>query len=482
MARLTLYNVFVCLGVALAAYAYGFGFAVFGTSIGQPGFYQYFDLDRNSIIGAVNSLFAFGSLVGAIIQASIADRFGRRKALAVGAVWALVGGALTAGSVTISMLIVVRIFQGLGLGMLICLVQLYLTEVAPAHRRGLLSGLTAMSLAFGYVVCAWISVGTYSSTNLTLQWRLPLSLACVGPLGLLICLPFVPESPRWLSWTGQDDEAWKVISRLHHDPNDPTDAAARAELFQIKAQVEMDKLEKPGYRQILSKPSWRHRAILVFFIQFASQSTGVLGINNFSILIYQSLGMGGRMSLIMYGLYAIVGTGANWIVGLTVDRVGRRTSFLIGFPLCAICLLIEAVLQSQYLGTDNKAGNAGCLVLLFAYISVYEFVDVASYIWPAEVFPTTIRAKGLGITMAGYFLGAITYTTPSALAFKNIKWGMYLLWMGLCIVSTIITYFFIPETKNIPLEELGAFFGDEIAVHLTGDEDDKEKAEVVHKA
>ena len=40
--------------------------------------------------------------------------------------------------------------------------------------------------------CAWLSVGTYYSTNLTLSWRLPLALACVGPLGLLAGLPFVP--------------------------------------------------------------------------------------------------------------------------------------------------------------------------------------------------------------------------------------------------------------------------------------------------
>jgi hypothetical protein len=40
--------------------------------------------------------------------------------------------------------------------------------------------------------CAWISVGTYYATNLTLQWRLPLALACVGPLALLAGLSYIP--------------------------------------------------------------------------------------------------------------------------------------------------------------------------------------------------------------------------------------------------------------------------------------------------
>ena len=51
----------------------------------------------------------------------------------------------------------------------------------------------------------------------------------------------------------------------------------------------------------------------------------------------------------------------------------------------------------------------------------------------------------------------------------NSKWGIYYLWMGLCIISTVIVYFFIPETTGIPVEEIGAFFGDEVVVHLTED-------------
>jgi hypothetical protein len=46
---------------------------------------------------------------------------------------------------------------------------------------------------------------------------------------------------------------------------------------------------------------------------------------------------------------------------------------------------------------------------------------------------------------------------------------MYLLYCGLCIISAIIIYFWIPETKGLPVEEIGALFGDEVVVHLTAD-------------
>lgn len=46
---------------------------------------------------------------------------------------------------------------------------------------------------------------------------------------------------------------------------------------------------------------------------------------------------------------------------------------------------------------------------------------------------------------------------------------MFLIYAGLCVISFVITYFYIPETKGLPVEEIGALFGDAVAVHLTAD-------------
>jgi MFS transporter, SP family, solute carrier family 2 (facilitated glucose transporter), member 3 len=72
----------------------------------------------------------------------MADKWGRKKALAAAAIFATIGSALTAGSPYLAMLITVRILHGVGLGMLICLVPLYLTETAPPRFRGVLAGMT----------------------------------------------------------------------------------------------------------------------------------------------------------------------------------------------------------------------------------------------------------------------------------------------------------------------------------------------------
>ncbi|KAH0847282.1 hypothetical protein AYO21_07328 [Fonsecaea monophora] len=465
MARLTAYNIVIGMIVAIGTFGYGYGFGVFITSIGQPGFYKDFNLDPTSkytanVLGAVNALFAAGAAFGSLFQGWLADWIGRKKALVVSALFSLIGAGWTAGSPYLAMLITIRILHGFGLGMLICLVPLYLTEVSPPHCRGLMSGMTVMGFGIGYVAVAWVSVATYYAENATLQWRLPLALACVGPLGLLVGIYFVPESPRYLCWRGRHEEALQVIQRLHRDPDDPTDSSAQAEFIQIRAQVEKDKEQKSGYVRMFTKPSWRKRSLLVLFIMFASQATGVNGIANYLVRIFGTLGLEGVMPLLVY---------AAFVACFTMDKFGRRRLFLIGFPALAVNLLIEAVLQREYLGTANQAGNGAAVACIFLFIVLFQFIDAPSFVWCAEIFPTTIRAKGIGLSMFAYFVGFITFSTPGPLAFRNITWRMYLIFMAFCIVCEVVVYFFVPETRGLPVEEMGTLFGDEVVLHMTLD-------------
>lgn len=137
MVNLTRYNISIVLIVCLGAYSYGFSYAVFGTSIGEPGFYLYFALNRKqrpicyhdlallntstakssktaSILGAISALFCAGAAFGAVVQGYTSDWLGRRKSLGVAGVISLLGTAVVAGSVNIPMLFVFRFITGLG--------------------------------------------------------------------------------------------------------------------------------------------------------------------------------------------------------------------------------------------------------------------------------------------------------------------------------------------------------------------------------
>jgi hypothetical protein len=102
---------------------------------------------------------------------------------------------------------------------------------------------------------------------------------------------------------------------------------------------------------------------------------------------------------------------------------------VIGYPATAACLLTEAMLQKEYLGTTHKAGNSAAAFILFLYITCFDlFIDASSFVYISEIWPTTIRSKGIALGWAGYFLGAITYTAPAAVGFATIKWKMYMIW------------------------------------------------------
>ena len=205
------------------------------------------------------------------------------------------------------------------------------------------------------------------------------------------------------------------------------------------------------------------------FMMFASQSTGVTGISNYLVPIITSLGFHGGFPLMIYAIYSSIGTVFVFIVSFTVDRVGRRRMFLMGYPTLAVILFIEAFVQRAYLGTSNRAGNIAAVAIMNIYIIVFQCADSPTFIWISEVLPTTIRAKGIGLAIFSMMTGFITFSAPGGLAFQNLKWGMYLIFAALCVISAIVIYFFIPETKGLPVEEIGDLFGDKVVVHLTQD-------------
>lgn len=81
------------------------------------------------------------------------------------------------------------------------------------------------------------------------QWRGPLGIALIWPVMMLIiiALPFVPESPRYLLMRGRIEEARAVTMKLHAVKNDPDQEFARAEFYQMSKQTEFDRTLDPSW-------------------------------------------------------------------------------------------------------------------------------------------------------------------------------------------------------------------------------------------
>jgi hypothetical protein len=99
---------------------YAYASSIIGTTLAQPSFIKYFGLDHRSnaaqLEGAINGVFQAGGLIGALLSVLVADKYGRRMGVFVASIFAILGGALQAGSVNIAMYIAMRVVSGLGVG------------------------------------------------------------------------------------------------------------------------------------------------------------------------------------------------------------------------------------------------------------------------------------------------------------------------------------------------------------------------------
>jgi Sugar (and other) transporter len=152
----------------------------------------------------------------------------------------------------------------------------------------------------------------------------------------------IPESPRWLISKGREQEGLTVLRKLHTRPDDPDQITAKEEYYQICKQIELERASSlsKGWLMLFKKPSYRKRLILGFATQFIAQSTGVLVVNNYQVLLYKSLGISGSLPLLLNGIYNGVAAFMNFINSLFLDRLGRIRIMLIGI-VCPLSFSIQ---------------------------------------------------------------------------------------------------------------------------------------------
>ena len=173
-----------------------------------------------AIQGATNGLYTAGGFFGALISSWLAELVGRKRTIFGACLVATIGGALQAGSVNIGMFIFVRFISGWGvgsspkiisdtialllchtdhlaLGMILVLIPLYQTEVAPPSSRGMMVGLHGVLITVGYCSSSWVGFAFYFVNANGAQWRLPLAIQAIPPLILSVGILVLPESPRW---------------------------------------------------------------------------------------------------------------------------------------------------------------------------------------------------------------------------------------------------------------------------------------------
>ncbi|RSL53879.1 hypothetical protein CEP53_007612 [Fusarium sp. AF-6] len=453
----TRYNFLIIFFVALGSFTYGFNSAISGSVLGLSSFLSYFDLvtsgpganKSNQIIGANNSLFAGGGVIGCILVPWLLDRCGRRLAIQITCAVCLVSAILQAASVHVGMILVGRFINGIGVGMIDVAVPIYQSEISPAKVRGRMVGSHGFLVVVGYAMAGWVGYGCFFITKDALQWRLCLAFQIIAPLLLLTGSPWMPESPRWLCKVDRVSEAQKL---------------------------EIERLENAatGWTEAFSRAAYRKRLLYGFFVQCIAQSTGVLVVNNYQILLYDGLGLRGSIALMLYACYNSLAAFMNWVNSLILDRFGRIRIMVVGLIGCSLSLCGFTAMVAEFVGTTNQIGNGFGVFFLYLFVFFYGgTMDASSYVYCAEIFPTSIRAQGVGFSVSGLFIMTLIYTQTAPTAFENVGWKYYLVFNIIPWIGAFVMQRYFPETSGLSLEDIAVLFGDEPAVNENNDPTNK---------
>ena len=466
-----LYNVLMVVIMGLGSIAYGYASSILATTLAQPTFIAHFNLhgrhNANQLIGLMNSLYQAGGVIGVLTVPLFADRWGRRAGIAVSALVILIAGAFLAGSVDIGMFIFFRFVSGAGAFMILAAVPLWMNEVTPPIGRGIFVNIHGAALLLGFTIANWIGYGFYHfHPEDHAQWRAPLALQCLPVFLLILCLPWMPESPRWLLTKGRAEEAEKVFQLLH------TREEAAVELMQVQHQLEIDQHLESSYWSILTKPSYRKRMFIGVFVTASLQFCGSLVINNYGPIIYGALGFNTEKQFIYQGGWITTAFAGGLLSLLVIDLIPRPKLLGGGILGCLGCLSIEAALVSIYatsrasLENPNSTALRAAVAVLFVFEAIFATtLDGTQFVYVGEIFPTHLRAKGMSIACAGIAVMNIMWLQVAPTAFATIGWKFYLCFIIPGTVWALIIWFCFPDTKGMPLEEVAAIFGDKVELY-----------------
>jgi len=382
----------------------------------------------------------YGTVVGALLGGWPADRFGRKVTLLCIGLLYIVGAVGSALAPNVATFIVARFIGGLGIGVSTVVAPMYIAEIAPPKNRGRLGGMFQFNIVLGILV-AFVSNALLAGIGPN-AWRWMLGVAAFPSfLYALSCLG-LPESPRWLLTRKGDREAGlQVLQRI--EPDIPaSDTAAEADQI-IAASAEESSSGHFWTRQ-LRKP-----ILLAILIAFFNQMSGINAILYFAPRIFELTGLAAKAALLQsvgIGVTNLVFT----FVGLwLIDRLGRRTLLYIGSfgYIASLGLIAWGFFHRHY---------SIIPVCVFAFIAAHA-IGQGAVIWVfiSEIFPNRHRAEGQSLGSFTHWIFAALLTTFFPKMVSTFPPGyVFAFFAGMMCLQLLWVKTMVPETKNIPLEEL----------------------------
>jgi len=321
------------------------------------------------------TFFFIGMLIGAFVFGRMADRIGRRPVLMIAVIIDAFAGVASAFAPEFAWLLFLRFLTGIGVGGTLPVDYTMMAEFLPSDRRGRWLVLLESFWAVGTIFLALLALAATSWGDDA--WRVIFFVTGLPALIGVVLRFYIPESPMYLNRNGKSDHARQVLERV-----------ARVN----RRDVDMPHLqpEVPANKSMfaLFSGSYRRRS-LGLFLAWALISIAYYGVFVYLPVKLSTEGfafMRGQEFLVVLALVQLPGFALS---AYGVERWGRKPT-LIGFLLlsAAGCMLYS-------LGTSPVVVIGSTLLMSFSLLGTWG----ALYAFTPEVYPTDLRASGMG--MAG---------------------------------------------------------------------------------
>ncbi|KAJ5325688.1 uncharacterized protein N7506_008790 [Penicillium brevicompactum] len=442
----------------------------FGLPVESSGFS---DKENAQISSNVVSLLTAGCFFGSIGAAYMNDRLGRRYSLMILVVIFMVGAALQVGAHhDIGLIYGGRVIAGLGIGGMSSITPVYVSENCAPEIRGRVAGLFQEFLVIGSTFAYWLDYGVaLHIPEGTSQWRIPVAIQLV-PAGLmLVGLFFLKESPRWLMKKGRSEEALDSLAYIRNESE--TSEAVQLEFAEISAAIHEENQATEGmtWKECL-KPTNRYRFFLAFVLMLSQQFSGTNSIGYYAPQIFASVGLSktnsGLFATGIYGTVKVVATAIFLIVG--IDRWGRKKSLIGGSAWMANA-------------TSVSSASIAMVAMIYLYVIGYSASwGPTPWVYLGEIFPTRLRAYGVGFGAATQWLFNFVITEITPRAINEIGWRTFLMFGIFCFAMGVFVLVFFKETKGRTLEEMDLIFGAVDEQQRRADvEHTLQKSQIVHE-
>ncbi|KAK3001771.1 hypothetical protein RJ639_021536 [Escallonia herrerae] len=290
------------------------------------------------------SMAVAGAIFGAAIGGWLNDKYGRKKTILLADFVFFIGAIVMAVAPAPWMIILGRIFVGLGVGMASMTSPLYISEASPAKIRGALVSTNGLLITGGQFISYLVNLACAQAPG---TWRWMLGVAGIPALLQLVLMLSLPESPRWLYRKNKVEEARAILEKIY--PANEVEEQMKA----LQLSVDTEKAEEgsigDGFISKI-KSAWsnvivRRGLYAGITVQVAQQFVGINTVMYYSPTIVQLAGYASKktalaLSLITSGLNAV----GSLISMAFVDRFGRRRLMIISMFGIISCLVVLSIL------------------------------------------------------------------------------------------------------------------------------------------